>query len=145
MKWNIESEIRDNLIKACHKYGFNKYLGEDVADLLTEIKTLETLVDKICENEGIDKNNFYWDTSQMHSENAKDLDKLTNKFDYYMNMFGYYLVHTVIWSAIVFLYAITMHVHNRNLCEFIFYKFVYHHISYSGYVFKNKRLQISIH
>ncbi|MDW8564692.1 hypothetical protein [Staphylococcus shinii] len=58
MDWNIENEIKEQLIKLYHQYGFNKYLGEDVTDLQTEISTLEKLVDKICKNEGIDRKQF---------------------------------------------------------------------------------------
>lgn len=50
----------------------------------------------------------------------RNLDKYLNEFGYYMNVFGYYLVHTAIWTAIVFLYAITMHVHNRNAVNLYF-------------------------
>lgn len=58
MEWNIENEIRENLIKVYHQYGFNSYLGEDVTDLQIEINTLEKLVDEICKNEGITKKQF---------------------------------------------------------------------------------------
>lgn len=58
MEWNIENEIREQLIQAYHQYGFNRYLGEDVSEILIEIQTLEKLMDKICINEGIDKKEF---------------------------------------------------------------------------------------
>lgn len=58
MEWNIENEIREQLMKAYHQHGFNRFLDEYDEDLIIEIETLEKLVDKICTNEGIDKKQF---------------------------------------------------------------------------------------
>lgn len=56
--WTIENDIRENLIKAYHQYGFNRYLGEDVSEILIEIQTLKKLMDKICVMKNITKKQF---------------------------------------------------------------------------------------
>lgn len=58
MEWNIENEIKEQLMKAYHQHCFNRFSDEYDEDLLIEIETLENLVDKICINEGIDKKQF---------------------------------------------------------------------------------------
>lgn len=58
MEWNIENEIREQLMKAYHQHGSNRYFDEYDEDLLIEIETLEKLVDKICINKGINKKEF---------------------------------------------------------------------------------------
>lgn len=58
MEWNIENEIREQLMKAYHQHGSNRYFDEYDEYLLIEIETLEKLVDKICINKGINKKEF---------------------------------------------------------------------------------------
>lgn len=62
--WTIKDDIRENLIKAYHQYGFNRYLGEDVTEVLIEISTLEKLADKICSMENITKKQFLLEDDQ---------------------------------------------------------------------------------
>lgn len=62
--WTIRGDIRENLIKAYHQYVFNRYLGEDVTEVLIEIKTLEKLVDKICSMENFTKKQFLLEDDQ---------------------------------------------------------------------------------
>lgn len=54
----LEGIIRQHLLIAYHQYGFNRYLGWDMEDILIEIDTLEKLVNEICEVKGVTKEQF---------------------------------------------------------------------------------------
>ena len=54
----LEGIIRQHLLTAYHQYGFNRYLGWDMEDILIEIDTLEKLVNEICEVKGVTKEQF---------------------------------------------------------------------------------------
>ncbi|WP_049372087.1 hypothetical protein [Staphylococcus epidermidis] len=54
----LEEIIRQQLLTAYHQYGFNRYLGWDMGDVLVEINTLEKIVNGICEAEDITKEQF---------------------------------------------------------------------------------------
>lgn len=54
----LEEIIRQQLITAYHQYGFNRYLGWDMENILIEINTLEKLVNEICEIKDITKEQF---------------------------------------------------------------------------------------
>lgn len=54
----LEQIIRQQLLTAYHQYGFNKYLGWDMENILIEIETLEKLVNEICEVKDVTKEQF---------------------------------------------------------------------------------------
>lgn len=54
----LEEIIRQQLLTAYHQYGFNRYLGWDMGNILIEIDTLEKLVNEICEVKGVTKEQF---------------------------------------------------------------------------------------
>lgn len=54
----LEGIIRQHLLTAYHQYGFNRYLGWDMDNILIEINTLEKLVNEICNVKDITKEQF---------------------------------------------------------------------------------------
>lgn len=54
----LEQIIREQLLTAYHQYGFNRYLGWDMDNILIEINTLEKLVNEICNVKDITKEQF---------------------------------------------------------------------------------------
>lgn len=54
----LEEIIRQQLLTAYHQYGFNRYLGRDMDNVLIEINTLEKIVNGICEVKDITKEQF---------------------------------------------------------------------------------------
>lgn len=54
----LEEIIRQQLLTAYHQYGFNRYLGWDMDNVLIEINTLEKIVNGICKAKDITKEEF---------------------------------------------------------------------------------------
>lgn len=54
----LEEIIRQQLLTAYHQYGFNRYLGWGMDNVLIEINTLEKIVNGICEVKDITKEQF---------------------------------------------------------------------------------------
>lgn len=54
----LEEIIRQQLLTAYHQYGFNRYLGWDMDNVLIEINALKKIVNGICEAKDITKEQF---------------------------------------------------------------------------------------